>query len=218
MAADDRRVFLLSPARCSGPRASMLVHAPGDLGKALRSEAGAELGAVFAFLSSLYFRGKLAYAQRFGAADLPAPGALVITPGHGLCRTSTALRAVDLQALGEVEVDLAEPRYLEPLQRDAQLLASTLPASAQVVLLGSIATPKYVAPLLAAFGERLLFPREFVGRGDMSRGGMLLRAVREGQELEYAPVLSAERRGPRPARLPKPAASNRPRRTTGSSE
>jgi len=34
----------------------------------------------------------------------------------------------------------------------------------------------YVGALAAAFGDRLRFPVEFVGRGDMSRGGLLLRS------------------------------------------
>jgi hypothetical protein len=194
------RVFLLSPARCSGPRAAVLAHAPGELGSKLRSAAGAPIGDVFAFLSSLYFRGKLAYAARFAQRALKAPGALVITPGHGLCRPSTPIRAADLDAIGRIEVDADNPGFVEPLVRDATLLDRALPGC-EVVLLGSIATPKYVDPLLAIFGARLAFPREFVGRGDMSRGGMLLRAAREGHELEYTPVQSSVRHGPRARRL-----------------
>ena len=70
-----------------------------------------------------------------------------------------------------------------------------------MVLLGSIATGKYVDPLLAVLGERLLFPADFVGRGDMSRGGLLLRCARAGTELAYVGVRDAVRRGPRPPRL-----------------
>jgi hypothetical protein len=197
------RVFLLSPARCSGVRATMLQHSAGELGQALRSQQGAELGAVFAFLSSLYFRGKLSYAARFAAHDLSVPGGLVITPGHGLCRPSTRIRAEDLAAIGQIEVDLENPHFVQPFVRDANVLAQSLPPNAQVVLLGSIATPKYVDPLLAVFAERLLFPRAFVGRGDMSRGGLCLRAAREGGELDYAPVASSERHGRRAERLAK---------------
>jgi hypothetical protein len=69
------------------------------------------------------------------------------------------------------------------------------------VLLGSIATGKYADILMEAMGERLVFPREFVGRGDMSRGGLLLRQVREGRELEYIPVAGAVRHGQRPPKL-----------------
>jgi hypothetical protein len=196
-------VFLLSPARCSGIRATSLLHAPFELGAALRSEQGAALGEVFAFLSSLYFRGKLTYAARFGSSLLPVPSALVITPGHGLCRASTRIRAADLASIAQIEVDAQNPGFVEPLLRDAAILAQAVPKGCQIVLLGSIATPKYVTPLLSVFGERLLFPREFVGRGDMSRGGLLLRSAREGTELDYVPVQSSARRGPRAQRLAK---------------
>src|SRR5262249_32645808 len=79
------------------------------------------------------------------------------------------------------------------------------------VLLGSIASDKYVELLLEILGQRLLFPVDFVGRGDMSRGGLMLRAARSGTELPYGPVQGAVRRGPRPPRLPRVA----PVRRTG---
>ncbi len=81
-------------------------------------------------------------------------------------------------------------------------LAERLP-DAEVVLLGSIASDKYVDLLLDVFDDRLLFPVDFVGRGDMSRGGLLLRSARSGTELSYGPVRGAVRRGPRPPRLPR---------------
>jgi hypothetical protein len=55
--------------------------------------------------------------------------------------------------------------------------------------------------LTEVFGERLRFPIEFVGRGDMSRGGLLLRSVRAREELIYVPVVGAVRHGPRPPKL-----------------
>jgi hypothetical protein len=61
------------------------------------------------------------------------------------------------------------------------------------VLLGSVATEKYVRPLTMVFGDHLLFPPDFVGRGDMSRGALMLKAAREGRELAYAPVEGAVR-------------------------
>lgn len=198
--SEPPRVFLLSPARSGGARAVQLAHAASPLGLALRGD-GAALGEVFAFLSNLYFRGKLEYASRFGASSLGVPGALVITPGHGLCRTSTPVRDSDLAAMARVDVSETNPAFTEPLLRDATRLVRSTPAETQVVLLGSIATPKYVAPLLRIFGERLLFPREFVGRGDMSRGGLLLRATRAGVELDYAPVHAAVLTGRRARRL-----------------
>src|SRR5258705_137811 len=76
------------------------------------------------------------------------------------------------------------------------------PPPEHVVLLGSIATGKYVDCLLEVFGPRLVFPAAFVGRGDMSRGGLLLRAARSGKELAYTPIAGATLHGPRPPKLP----------------
>jgi hypothetical protein len=56
--------------------------------------------------------------------------------------------------------------------------------------------------LMSAFGKRLLFPAEFVGRGDMSRGGLMLRCVEQGTELTYVPAQGAMRQGTRPPKLP----------------
>jgi len=166
------------------------------LALSLRSERGAPLGEVFSFASGLYFRGKLAYTRAFGQG-------LVITPGAGLVDPDRAIGAKELRAWGRVRVDLADRRYRRPLERDARALAQGLPAGGQVVLLGSIASDKYVQLLLDILGERLLFPVDFVGRGDMSRGGLMLRAARSGTELSYRPVQGAVRRGPRPPRLPR---------------
>ena len=69
------------------------------------------------------------------------------------------------------------------------------------MLLGSVASGKYTGPLLEVFGERLLFPADFVGRGDMSRGGLMLRRALSGIELPYIPVQGAQLRGARPPRL-----------------
>lgn len=164
--------------------------------------AGAPLGEVFRFASGLYFRGKLAYAEAFARPPPGFPGTLVIAPGAGLVPPATVVRAADLQAFAAVPVDARVARFREPLLRDARIVAEAIGAAGEVVLLGSIASDKYVAPLLATLGARLLFPVDFVGRGDMSRGGLLLRAVRAGVELGYAAVAGAVRHGPRPPRLP----------------
>jgi len=161
----------------------------------LRSKAGAPLGEVFTFTSGLYFRGKLTYAKAFGAS-------WVITPGGGLVEPDRRITPSVLDAWARVRVDLSDGRYRRPLERDARALADRLPG-VEVVLLGSIASDKYVDLLLDIFGERLLFPVDFVGRGDMSRGGLLLRSARAGAELTYGPVRGAVRHGPRPPRLPK---------------
>ena len=200
------RVFLLSPADCSGKRARLLLRPdPGDLGRRLQGEEGAPLGEVFAFVSSLYFRGKLAYARAFARPPRGEAGIHVITPCDGLRGPEAPLRDRDLRRYARVDVDAGEPRYRRPLLRD---LRERAPAwgDAEVVLLGSIASAKYVDVLTSVLGTRVLFPSDFVGRGDMSRGGLMLRCVEGRRELAYAPIVGAERRGPRPARLPPPGA------------
>jgi hypothetical protein len=197
------RVFLLSPARCAGKRCEQLLArgAAFELAQRVRG-AGAPLGDVFSFLSALYFRGKLTYARRFAAPPADGPGVLVITPSRGLVAPETVIRGGDVRAFARVPIDAAERRYAKPLRDGALALRAQLPPDAEVVLLGSIATPKYVDVLLAAFGRALLFPGDFVGRGDMSRGGLLLRAARDGIELDYRPIDGADRHGRRAARLP----------------
>jgi hypothetical protein len=100
-----------------------------------------------------------------------------------------------------VDIDHQDPRYREPIEKDALELAAKLGRGGEAVLLGSIGTKKYVDVLIAALGERLKFPLDFVGRGDMSRGGLLLRRAADGPELEYASVINAVRHGKRPPRL-----------------
>jgi len=88
-----------------------------------------------------------------------------------------------------------------PIERDAQLLAQKLPVESEVILLGSIASGKYVDVLLATFRDRLRFPSEFIGRGDMSRGGLMLRCAVDRQELSYVAVAGAIVSGKRPPKL-----------------
>ena len=203
MSTTPRRVFLLSPASCRGKRAAMLLGGRGrfPLAEAVRTPAGAPLGDVFAFLSGLYFRGKLAYARRFAGPG--SPGVFVITPSRGLIAPETPARTAILSEFASTDITLENPAYLEPLRATAWVLRESLGARDEVILLGSIATPKYVDPLLEIYGDRLRFPADFVGRGDMSRGGLMLRAVEQERELAYLPVAGAVRRGPRPPRLPR---------------
>ena len=189
-------VFLLSPASCAGTRAQMLLKSQTSPLTARLSNGGAPLGEVFTFMSSLYFRGKLAYATTFGRA-------FVITPGRGLLPADVLIRLEDLRQMASVPVDEAVPAFRDPLVRDAARLRQGIAAEDRVVLLGSVATDKYVGPLLDVFGDRLLFPATFAGRGDMSRGGLLLRCARTGTPLEYVPVRGAVRHGPKPPKLPR---------------
>jgi hypothetical protein len=196
------RIFLLSPAYTGGKRGRIMLNerAEFDLAVRLRRDS-APIGEVFSFISGLYFRGKLAYAQTFASPPPGLPGSLIITAGRGLVPPGHPISFEDLQTIASVPIDSAEPRYREPLERDARSLAAGAGPDCQVVLLGSIATAKYLEPLTDIFGDRLLFPAEFAGRGDMSRGGLMLRSASERVELTYVPALSGPRRGPRPPKL-----------------
>jgi hypothetical protein len=173
------------------------------LARQVQSAQGAPLGQIFEFASGLYFRGKLAYAAAFARPRRGMPGALVITPGAGLLPLEAHVTSTHLRAFAMVRVDARDARYRAPLERDARLLARALGRRDQVVLLGSVASGKYLEVLRAILGERLRFPAAFVGRGDMSRGGLMLRCARAGVELEYVAVDGAARHGPRPPRLPR---------------
>jgi hypothetical protein len=219
VAPQASRIFLLSPANCSGTRAKQVLSAKAafPLALELRSKQGARLGDVFSFVSGLYFRGKLTYARRFAVPEPPAgsgsharqprvgpgSGVHIITPNAGLREPDTYITLDALLAFAGGEVDPSNARYRRPLERSARALSADIGPDCEVVLLGSVASPKYVDVLGGIFGERLRFPIDFVGRGDMSRGGLLLRRAREGVELEYAPVAGTVLHGTRPPRLPR---------------
>lgn len=197
------RIFLLSPANISGARAKLILRENATFPLALRlRDGGLSLGESFSFISGLYFRGKLAYARAFGQPPPHAHGALVITACRGLLPAETLVTRESLYKISSAPVSLSEARYRIPLERDARSLAEAIGSRCEIVLLGSIATPKYVDPLLEIFGEGLLFPAEFAGRGDMSRGGLMLRCVQSGVQLNYVPVATANRHGARPPKLP----------------
>ena len=202
--AVGHRIFLLSPAYAGGERARMILRkeAQFPLARTLRGKSGAPIADVFTFLSGLYFRGKIAYATAFARPPRRTPGVLVITPTRGLIDARTRICLDDLREFAGVDIQQDDPRYRLPIERDARRLASKLSAKSEVILLGSIATGKYVEVLLATFGDRLRFPAEFVGRGDMSRGGLMLRCAADGQELSYIRVAGAIVNGKRPPKLP----------------
>jgi hypothetical protein len=186
---------LLSPASLSGARAALLL---GDksrfpLAQQVRSPEGAPLGEVFSFVSGLYFRGKLAYARAFGQPPEGLPGAMVITAGEGLLSPDERVDVARLRGWASVAIDAGNPLFTEPLVEHAAGLARAVGAGCRFVLLGSVATDKYVRPLGRVLGDWLLFPSDFVGRGDMSRGSIMLRAARDGRELSYVAVEGARR-------------------------
>lgn len=176
------------------------------LARQVRSAEGAPLGEVFSFVSGLYFRGKLAYARRFARPENPecpvvAGGVLVITPNAGLRAAETPITLASFEAFAGVSIELGNAGYIRPLVASARALDAAAGPDCDVVLLGSIASAKYVDVLLPIFGERLLFPPDFIGRGDMSRGGLMLRCVEADYELTYAPIAGAVRHGQRPPKL-----------------
>ncbi|MBV9343123.1 MAG: hypothetical protein JO159_19825 [Acidobacteria bacterium] len=162
---------------------------------------GAPLGEIFSFISGLYFRGKLAYAKKFAEVAGDLPPAYVITACAGLVSSEMIVSLDELRKMCAGDLDAANRQYREALDRDLKVLAQGIADDCQVVLLGSVATSKYVEPLLSVFGERLLFPAEFVGRGDMSRGALMLRSASAGTQLTYVPLARATRHGARPPRL-----------------
>jgi len=194
------RVFLLSPASTAGKRAQLVLNdkASFDVAARIRSAEGVAIGELFSFLSGLYFRGKLTYARHFARS----PSAIhVITSDRGLVSPDQPVTIADLRAMSAQAIDHAHGPYRLPLTRHAIAVRDSLPPGSEVVLLGSIATEKYVNVLSEVFGSALVFPHEFVGRGDMSRGGLLLRCAREDRELDYTAVATATRRGRRPPKL-----------------
>jgi len=205
-AAQTPQVFLLSPAYCAGRRAAMLLREGSEMALARQLRADTlTLGAAFSFLSGLYFRGKLSYATTFGRFhDAPTDATLIITPTRGLERPELPLTIELLQEFASVDIDADNPRYRGALERDVAALSARLPENVRVILLGSIATGKYVDVLHPLLGPRLHYPPSFIGRGDMSRGALLLRSVTSGVELDYTVVDAGSRpRGPRPPKLAK---------------
>jgi hypothetical protein len=195
------RVFLLSPAKVSGIRAGLLLNprAPFPLARQFRRE-GLPLADVFTFASGLYFRGKITYARRF-ADENHGDVVRVITTNAGLLDPLTHVTPQALRLFGKVDISEDDPRYRKPLRRDAKAIATALGSDGTAILLGSIATAKYRDVLLEVFGDRLLFPQDFIGRGDMSRGALLLRAARAGSELPYTSVRGAVLTGKRAPRI-----------------
>ena len=180
--------------------------AKSALAATLRSREGAPLGDLFAYMSGLYFRGKLTYARRFAHPAEPdnpivGSGIHVITANAGLRSPDTLVTRAALMAFGKGDINADNASYRRPLESSARSLLEEIGPDCDVALLGSIASPKYVDILTAIFGARLQFPIAFVGRGDMSRGGLLLRQADAGVELDYVPVIGASLHGARPPKL-----------------
>jgi hypothetical protein len=182
------RIFLLSPANAAGIRGQRLFSrdAEFDLARKLR-DFGAPLGEVYRFISSLYFRGKMDYAEKFQSPPQGVAGVQIIT-GAGLMLPETLVTLNDLRRISSIPIDATNSSYRLPLDSDLLRLREAAGDETDIILLGSVASSKYVAPLREVFGKRLLFPKDFLGLGDMSRGSMLLRCCEQAAELVYLPV------------------------------
>ena len=161
MSSFPPRIFLLSPARLDGKRAHLLFHPVTmfPVARALHSTAGAPIGEIFTFLSGLYFRGKLAYAEAFARPPRGLnSGVFVITPNGGLLAPSVRVTLDDLARLAKTDIDPSAKEFRKPLQKDAKALAQALGPRGEPILLGSIATRKYVDVLLAGLSAGASFP------------------------------------------------------------
>jgi hypothetical protein len=198
-------IFLISPANMSGVRGARLLceTGTGDIHTRLKGE-GVELGEVFTHVSSLYFRGKLEYGNAFGGTLSGSSGAYIITPNAGLMSPKTKVRLEELRAICNTEINAGNEQFCRPLESDIRRLREKCEGS-RFVLLGSIATPKYVEPLMRVLEGDLFYPSAFAGLGDMSRGALLLQCVRTQVELDYTRYGPAARRNKRlvAARCPK---------------
>jgi hypothetical protein len=180
----------------------MLMREQAEFELAVRLRGGtATVAEIYSFISGLYFRGKKAYSEVFGAAPEGSSSAVVIVPGLGLVPPETILTLNQLRTMAKVPIEVGNEAFTGPFLRDAAQLQQRHGSSCRYILLGSIATDKYTRILLDVFGKHLLFPEEFVGRGDMSRGGLMLRCAESGEELSYVTVEGAVRRGARPPKL-----------------
>src|SRR5437867_2406976 len=136
MMSVSQTVFLLSPAHCGGRRGQIVLSERATFPLAIQlREFGAPIGEVFSFLSGLYFRGKLAYGRAFARRAAAPHGVLVIVPGLGLVPPETVVTLAGLGAIAEVGVSPDEPRFRDPLARDAAALARSLSETDSVVLL-----------------------------------------------------------------------------------
>src|SRR5437762_13277412 len=86
-------------------------------------QQGAPLGEIYAFMSGLYFRGKLAYAEAFASPPEGLTGSFVITPGRGLLPPELPITIEELRQIATVLVDADNPLYRAPLERDARILS-----------------------------------------------------------------------------------------------
>jgi len=84
-------------------------------------------------------------------------GVHIITPNAGLRSPDTYVTRRAIRAFATTDVDPDNASYRRPLETSARALALEVGPDCDVVLLGSVASPKYVSVLLDIFGDRLRF-------------------------------------------------------------
>jgi hypothetical protein len=130
--------FLLSPASLNGLRAKQLTspRAKFELAQQYRTEEGVAIADAFAFMSALYFRGKIAYARAFAATD----SIFVITPGYGLVPPDWRITEERMKRMRRTDIDVASRNYVRPLREHARELAANCGDDARVGRRGGVAT------------------------------------------------------------------------------
>src|SRR6267142_1093204 len=102
-------VFLLSPANTSGLRARQLVspRASFQAAELYRTPDGVPIAVAFAFMSALYFRGKIAYALHFAPID----NIFVITAGFGLVSPDWRITPERMKTMSKTPIDSKKKSY-----------------------------------------------------------------------------------------------------------
>jgi hypothetical protein len=137
----------------------MLLREQADFDLAVKLRQGtATIGEIYTFMSGLYFRGKMAYAEAFRAAPPGIPPGVVIVPGVGLVPPETAVDVGQLRTVADVPVDEGNHVYRSALLRAARLLDEYAGSACSYVLLGSIASGKYTGRSLRFLASASCFP------------------------------------------------------------
>ena len=119
---------------------------------------------------------------------------------RGAGPAQTVVTRSGLRRFAAVDIGAGEPRFRRPVPPGRATARRVDPeATRRSCCWGRSRAAKYYEVVADVFGERLLFPPDFVGRGDMSRGGLLLRAARSGEEASLSPDPRRGAQG-RPAR------------------
>ena len=144
----------------------------------------------------------MTYAERFGRPPPGLSGGLVISPVEGLRFLHEPVTLERLRGWADVPIDAANPRFTRPLVR-ARRRSRAGPRRAAPASCCWAAWPptNTSSPCPRSSATTCCSRRTSSAAGDMSRGALLLRAARAGQELAYAPVEGARRHGPRAPRL-----------------